>query len=455
MAKSKKSSTPNPLSRIKSGALSRGFSLAKMSLNVGAKAASHAIGGVFSSSAQSDERLKTLLMSQLEVLSRELGQLKGSVMKVGQMLSVVGEYFLPPEANEILKSLQSQSPPLAWKEIEKVLVKELGKEKLALLEVSQEPIASASLGQVHRAVRKSDGAVFALKVQYPGVDQAIEGDLKVLKYVLSVVKLIPRGPQYDQIFEEVRQMLYQEVDYAQELRTTVEFQRLLSGLSRYVVPTAIPEFCTKRVLATSLEEGVAIDSAEVKALSDERRNAIATSVLELYFMEIFSFRAMQTDPHFGNYRIRLGKTSDEDRLILFDFGAVRRFSVDFVRKYKKLVRGAFYQKAEWIEEAASELGFLRPDDTAEMRQDFVDVCQMIIEPFRSGIYSWKDSDLPKRVGVQASKLAFSFRLRPPPREIVFLDRKMAGVFIFLSVLGAKVEGRKLLESHLETSAGEG
>src|SRR5271154_1242410 len=121
---SKKTSKANSLSRIKSGAFSRGISLAKMSLNVGAKAAGHAIEGIFStnkSEGASEERLKSLLTSQIEILSRELGQLKGSVMKVGQMLSVYGEYFLPPEANALLKSLQSQSPPLAWEEIERVL----------------------------------------------------------------------------------------------------------------------------------------------------------------------------------------------------------------------------------------------------------------------------------------------------------------------------------------------
>jgi predicted unusual protein kinase regulating ubiquinone biosynthesis (AarF/ABC1/UbiB family) len=435
-----------PILRIKSGALSRGFSLAKMSLNVGAKAAGHAIGGVLSGKA-SEERVKALLMSQLGVLSKELGQLKGSVMKVGQMLSVVGEYFLSPEANEVLKSLQSQSPPLAWEEIEKSLVREFGREKLAQLETSKEPIASASLGQVHRAVRESDGKILALKVQYPGVDAAIEGDLKVLKYVLSVSKLIPKGPQYDQIFDEVRVMLHQEVDYEQELRATAEFKELLKDYPQFIVPTPIPEFSTRRVLATTLEEGFAVDSHEVSGLSQERRNAIAMSVLKLYFMEIFDFRAMQTDPHFGNYRIRL-EEGQPDRLVLFDFGAVRKFKNEFIAEYGRLVEGALLRDASMIEEAALGMGFMRADDTPEMRQDFVDICELMVEPFLGGVYSWGDTDLPHRVGRQASRLAVSFRLRPPPREIVFLDRKMAGVFIFLSVLKAKVDGRALLESHL-------
>jgi predicted unusual protein kinase regulating ubiquinone biosynthesis (AarF/ABC1/UbiB family) len=439
------------LSKIKSGALSRGISLAKMSLNVGAKAAGHAIGGVFSGT-EKDERLKTLLMSQLKVLSTELGQLKGSVMKVGQMLSVVGEYFLPPEANELLKSLQNQSPPLAWPEIEKVLKRELGKQSLSELEISQEPIASASLGQVHRAVRKSDGAVIALKIQYPGVDKAIEGDIKVLKYVLSVTNLIPKGPKYEQIFEEVKTMLHQEVDYVQEMKTTQEFIELLKEYPQYIIPTPFPEYSTRRVLATSFEEGIAIDSAEAKDFSQERRDKLAVNVLRLYFMEIFCFNAMQTDPHFGNYRVRVGKTPEEDKLILFDFGAVRKFPKKFISHYRELVQSSLNQERERIAKAATDLKFIHDDDTPEMIEEFVNLCLLIIEPFRGGVYSWGETDLPNRVGVSASKLAISFRLRPPPREIVFLDRKMAGVFIFLSVLKAKVDARALLESYLELKA---
>jgi predicted unusual protein kinase regulating ubiquinone biosynthesis (AarF/ABC1/UbiB family) len=304
-------------------------------------------------------------------------------------------------------------------------------------------------------VRKSDGAVIALKIQYPGVDQAIEGDLKVLKYVFSVTKLIPKGPKYDQIFEEVKTMLHQEVDYVQEMKTTQEFKELLKEHPRYIVPTPYPEYSTRRVLATSLEEGVAVDSEEAKAFSQDRRNSIAHDVLNLYFMEIFRFHAMQTDPHFGNYRIRVGQTPSEDRLILFDFGAVRKFPLKFISHYRELVESSLRQDTEKVAKAATDLKFMHLDDTPEMIEEFVNLCMLIIEPFRSGIYNWGETDLPNRVGVSASKLAISFRLRPPPREIVFLDRKMAGVFIFLSVLKAQVDGRALLESYLELKPREG
>src|SRR6185437_1107551 len=139
------------LSRIKSGALSRGMALARASVSAGARVASHAVGNLFASEDEKPERFKDMLISQVESLSRELGQLKGSLMKVGQLLSMYGEHFLPAEANALLKSLQSQSPPLEWKAIEKVIRKQLTPAQLTTVEIDPEPMASASLGQVHRA----------------------------------------------------------------------------------------------------------------------------------------------------------------------------------------------------------------------------------------------------------------------------------------------------------------
>jgi predicted unusual protein kinase regulating ubiquinone biosynthesis (AarF/ABC1/UbiB family) len=417
-----------------------------MSLNVGAKAAGHAVSGLFGKESEKGERLKSLLIAQLEVMSRELGELKGSVMKVGQMLSVYGEHFLPPEANAALKSLQSQAPPLVWTEIEKVLIQELGHEKLALLDIDSKPLASASLGQVHRARRKSDGAELVLKIQYPGVDRAIEGDIKALRYVLSATKLIPKGPKYDAIFDEIKAMLYQEMDYEAELRATQDFKTLLKPFPQYIVPEAVAEFSTRKVIATFYEPGVSVDGPEVRELSQERRNRLGIAALELYFLELFRFGKMQTDPHFGNYRIRLGS---KDRLILFDFGAVKQFDPAFLKSYFWMVKGSFYRNPEWIARSARELDFFREVDSAELREQFCELCYLFAEPFQ-GMYDWGANDLPKRAAQEGSKVSFAFKLRPPPRDAVFLDRKMGGVFIFLSVLRVKADTRDLLENHLKS-----
>lgn len=438
------------MKKIKSGVLSRGLALAKVTVSVGAKAASHAVGGLFASDADHESRLGALLTAQVEILVRELGQLKGSLMKVGQLLSMYGEHFLPPEANQILKSLQSQSPPLEWPAIEKLIQRQLGAEKMAELEIDPEPLASASLGQVHRARLRSGAAgAFALKIQYPGVDRAIDADLSSLRSLLSMARLMPSGARTDELFREVKQMLKQEVDYCKELEATQFFRDRLADDPRYVVAEPFPDYSTSRLLALSYEEGMPVDSPEVLGLSQERRNALAEAALDLYFRELFEFRLVQTDPHFGNYRVRLGPP---DRLVLFDFGAVRKVPETFLRSYRVMIRGALDGDREMLASGAEGIGFLQPGDTPELRSQFVDLCLLITEPFREspggGDYDWGSSDLPKRVARLGAKILFSFRLRVPPREVVFLDRKMGGMFVFLSVLKARIPARELLTKYL-------
>ncbi len=439
------------LKSIKSGPFSRGFALAKVSVSAGAKAAGHALGNLFGDEGTRDDRLKEMITSQMDLLSKELGKLKGSVMKVGQMLSMYGEHLLPPEANQLLKSLQNQSPPLAWEAIEKQLKRQLGAEKLALLEIDREPHASASLGQVHRATIRATGEKIALKIQYPGVDQAIESDLSALKSLLTMSKLIPKGPKYDELFKEVRQMMHQEVDYSKELIATDEFRELLGDDPLLVIPRTFPEFSSKRILATSFEEGVSMESPEVLSLSQERRNAIGLKFLDLYFRELFMLGRLQTDPHFGNYRVRLGVNGEPDRLILLDFGAVRKFPKEFLTPYFNMVRAVYTLDDAAVEKAASKLGFLFEDDPEALKRSFCELCYLFTEPFskENQPYDWGASDLPKRVVKVASDIVWGFRLRVPPREVVFLDRKMGGVFVVLSVLKVKASGRELLESYMQ------
>ena len=460
-------SKKDPLKKIKSGVLSRGLALAKVSVSAGAKAATHAVGNLFAEESSKPERLKALLIAQMDTLSQELGQLKGSMMKVGQLISMYGEHFLPPEANALLKSLQAQSPPLEWKAIERVIHKQIKPELLADLEIDPVPVASASLGQVHRAFRKSTGQWLAMKIQYPGVDQAIEGDLKALKSILQISKLIPKGPNYDEVFNEIKAMLYQEVDYEREFKTTVEFRERLAQDSFYVIPEPIAEFSTRRILTTTFEDGVALDSAEVLGLSQERRDSIGAAALTLYMRELFEFAAVQTDPHFGNYRVRIGKEGEPDRLILLDFGAVRKLSKSFLDAYLEMVRAAHAQDAGRIIEAGIRLGYLNEEDEKQVQQAFADLCLLITEPFcppptpgafarwfdLNGGYHWELSDLPERVAKKGAQLALGTRLRNPPREIVFLDRKLGGIFIFLSVLKVRFNARELAKPFVQDASG--
>lgn len=421
--------------------------MAKASLKAGSLAAGQWLG-------TTDNTQNPLWLAKVDLLIQELGKLKGTAMKVGQTLSIYGEHLLPKEVNELLKTLQQNSPPLAWDKIEEVLLRELGKEKLALLEIEHEAVAAASIGQVHRARVRATGQLLALKIQYPGVEDAVETDLKLLKFILNVSELVPRGPRFDQIFAEIREMFQQEINYHLELKWAQAFRQRLKDDERYIVPDVYPEFSSRRVLAYEFIDGHRADAPEVQNLPLERRNQIGRAYLELYLRELFEFREVQTDPHLGNYRVQINAKSGTDRLVLFDFGAVRAVPTNFLKSYYNLVQGSMFSDPRLIEKAGRMLGLLLPEDSLDLVDDYVKLTTLIIEPFeeKSGEYHWGTSDLPKRVAVQATKIAGSYHLRAPPRELVFLDRKLGGVFIFLSVMNCQMSGRDLVLAALKKHA---
>lgn len=387
--------------------------------------------------------------SKIEFLVKELGQLKGTAMKVGQTLSMYGEHLLPKEVNDILKKLQQEAPPLQFERLKEVLIEELGAEKVEELEIDETPFAAASIGQVHRARVKSTGQSVALKIQYPGVADAVDTDLKLLKFILSMTELVPRGPRFDQVFAEIREMFNQEIDYNIEKHYTEKFAAILKDDERYIVPEVLSRYCTSKVLCMDFIEGVRLDSSEVQELSLERRNRLGLNYLDLYLRELTEFKFVQTDPHLGNYKVHVDPTGENDKLILLDFGAVRAVPEDFLTSYRILMEGTAFRDERKIEKGGRMLGLLKPDDKDELVKDYAEVCFLIGEPFSCGVYDWGASDLPQRVAKQAFKIGTTYRLRAPPRELVFLDRKLGGVFIFLSVLKCKMDSRELLLEALE------
>lgn len=453
------------LDKIKSSIFRRSLSLTKLTIGTSSKVVSHGLATLFTDSETKDQKWQKLLSDQAQKLSKELGELKGSLMKAGQMISMYGELFLPPEANEFLKTLQSQSPPLKYSEIEKILKAQLGEEKLKELQIEPEPIGSASLGQVHKAKILSTGEWIALKIQYPGVDEAIESDLKGIRSLMSLMNLLPGELQTETLFTEVRSMLEQEINYPLEAKQTTEYRERLQGDSRYVVPQIYPRYCADKVIATSFERGLSPDDPLVQALSHERRNRLALNFLELYFKEIFQWGFVQTDPHLGNYKIRLSPDGN-DQLVLLDFGAVRSYDPVFLEAYSRMVKAALLRETKALERASLDLKFIEKTDSQELKELFEEFCLMTVEPFLDpqdpkslfmtdlGIYQWKQSDLPKRLTQKALQIIKGFPLRTPPREVVFLDRKTGGVFVFLSVLKAEIRGRELILQYLVKSSNE-
>lgn len=436
------------IARLKTGSIERNFALAKLGVGAGAKLALHSISNIFRGEVSRSVADSDFYTAQAQVLAQELGQLKGSVMKAGQMLALFGDYFLPREAVEVLEQLQDASPPVAWKVVAPQVKSALGAAKLQELDIDEQPLAAASLGQAHRARRKRDGLEVVVKIQYPGVAEAINSDIRTLSRLLIASRLTPKNLDLAPTFEEVREMLARECDYEQEARYTEIFAERLRGDARFAVPTVLREYSASRVITTTYERGVAVNHPSVKALPQARRDALGLAFAELFLTEFFRWGLVQTDPHFGNYRVRLD-AAGSDRIVLLDFGATRQFEPSFVRAYADLVRGALDQDRAGIRAGAVAIGLIDAAFPQAALNAFAEMCERIVEPFDPARapdrlrgpngYRFGPSDLPMRVSQLAARNALSLSFRIPPREIVFLHRRLGGVFIALAALAAELD----------------
>ncbi|WP_293371922.1 AarF/ABC1/UbiB kinase family protein [Nevskia sp.] len=453
-----KSPHKSSLSSLKTSPFERNIALTKLGFGAGTKIVAHSLMNIFRGEVEKTDANREFYRKQATVLADELGKLKGSVMKAGQMMSLFGQYFLPEEAVDVLASLQDDTPPVDWKVVGPALERSLGRKRLSELEVDPDPIAAASLGQAHRARRKSDGLELVVKIQYPGVADSIDSDIRTLSRLLSMTRLAPKELDLAPTFAEVREMLKREVDYRAECQFTEDFGRRLAGDSRFVVPQVLRDYSSDAVLTTTYERGVAVRDPAVLSLSAARRNHFGSAFLDLFLEEFFDWGLVQSDPNFGNYRFRIGERPEDDKIVLLDFGATREFERGFINQYAQLVAGACLRDRRQTLEGAVGIGLMQAGFPAEVQNAFAEMCELIVEPFNRaddpltlpelrnarGEYRWGASKLPMRAANVAARNALSRYFRVPPREIVFLHRRLGGVFIMLATLDVELNARAAL-----------
>ncbi|NKF21665.1 ABC1 kinase family protein [Solimonas marina] len=345
-----------PLESLKTQPFARDLAMTRIGMQVGARLALHSVRNLTRDTASRQRANQAFYREQGMALAHQLGQLKGGLMKAGQLLALYGEYFLPAEAVEALQTLQDNSQPVAWAIIERQLTRQLGKARMATLDIDPQPIGAASLGQVHRARRRGDANELCLKVLYPGVAESVDSDMRTLERLLATSRLLPRSVDPKPMFGEVRQMLHQEIDYRRERHFTEIYGRRLAGDTRFVVPAVIPDYCTRAVLAVRYEAGDDIHAASVQSLPQDTRDALATAMLELFVHEFFEWGTVQTDPNFGNYRFRRNGDG-RVRIVLLDFGATRSFSKSFVDHYTAIIRAALLQDRDQVIASALSLQY--------------------------------------------------------------------------------------------------
>ena len=286
-----------------------------------------------------------------------------------------------------------------------------------------------------------------LKIQYPGVASAIDSDMSLFKNMLKLTHLAPQTREFDQWFDEVREMMHREVDYALEAQTTRRFADYLKGDPRYVVPEIIDDYCTDLVLCMTYEQGIPVNSPAVQQLSQERRNKIGEASLEVAVRELFEWGEMQTDPNFGNYLVRLNENT-QDQIVLLDFGAIRQFDQNLLRVAHNLIQAGFHHNLDQMVNAMQGYPFFEQIPVS-IKPDMARVFLVATEPFSTGEtapygvvdeqgrYHWKKSQLHQRVIQRASKSMASRYFSVPPKEFMFISRKFIGAYTFMTVIDAQ------------------
>lgn len=431
---------------MKSSTFMRSLELAKLAAQVGLK-----------------ELRSGDLKSRLEqavLIANSLSNLKGAAMKAGQLLSLdLGHYF-PPEAIEKLSQLQNAATAHSIEEIETILNRELSEDKRSQIKnLSPRPIGVASIGQVHRA--EFHGQQIILKIQYPGVADSIDSDLKILKTLaVSFCQITGRKMNLEPLFDEFKGVLKQEVDYTTEAIFQKKYKESLGKLKSergivYVVPEIMSEISTNKILAMNYESGVSLRTWIQSNPSMNLRISLAHAILELYFHEFFEWGMVQTDPNWANFLV--DESDSRLKLILLDFGATRTYEKTFIKNYIRLLHLAAEKKHSQLKEHAIEFGLIDQRESEAAFQAFYNLLSTAIKPFfvhesDSPHFDFSDKNHSLESQETAKALSNELIYSPPPYQIIFLHRKLAGVYSILKSLEVKLDISSYWQKMTELSA---
>lgn len=377
-------------------------------------------------------------------LAEQLANLRGAAMKLGQLLSMDAGDLLPPQLAEILARLRADAQAMPRRQLEGVLVKAWGRNWERLFaEFSWQPLAAASIGQVHRAVTL-DGRQLALKIQYPGVARSIDSDVDNVAALLRIARLIPESINVALLLDEAKRQLRAEADYLKEAGHLEHFGALLADDPAFVVPAVDATLTRREVLAMGFVPGQPLERMDVAAQGV--RDRIAELLFRLLFREIFDFRLVQTDPNFANYRYQ----EAGGRIALLDFGATRRYPKRVVDGYRRLFRGALDGDRARLLAGAHAIGYFPEDINPRHREELLDVFELATEPLvHAGSYDFAASDLPARLRDAGMVLSLEKGYwHSPPADAVFLHRKLGGMYLLAARLRARANLRRIVESHL-------
>lgn len=373
-------------------------------------------------------------------LAGGLAHLRGAAMKLGQMLSLENGLALPPELTAILGQLQANAPAMPPQQLKSVLTQEWGTGWQAQFRrFDVRPIAAASIGQVHRAITR-DGQDLAIKVQFPGIAASIDSDIATLGRLMRLPGVLPRGLDITPLLAEARAQLHDEADYTREARALADFGHALAADPAFHVPALYPALTTPRILAMEFIESAPIDSA----ISAPRptRDRIASDLIKLVAREIFALDQMQTDPNFANYRL-----APDGRIVLLDFGATRPIAPEITGQYRALLRAFLACDRAAIWALMADLGYFRADQPEARQALIVDLAIQASAPLRQPEpYDFARSTLIEDLARAGQSLGAAREFwHVPPADLLFLHRKIGGIYLLAQRLGARLVLPQVLE----------
>ena len=374
-------------------------------------------------------------------LTDQLARMRGAAMKLGQLMSMDSGDLLPPEMAEAMARLRAEAHPMPPRQLKSVLTANWGPDWLRRFErFDTTPIAAASIGQVHRA-RTRDGRDLAIKIQYPGVRRSIDSDVDNVAALIRLSGLLPPGADPAPLLSEAKRQLHEEADYLREGRCLVRFGTLLDGCEGLRVPRLHADLTTADVLAMDHVSGEPVEG--LVSAPQQVRDRVVTRLVELALREVFEFRLMQTDPNFANFR----HDPATGAVVLLDFGATRAIPSTLSGHYRALLRAGLDGDRAGLEAVAEAMGLIGPGLAPALRAELMPLSEIAFAPLRRpGPVDVAGLGITERLRDAGIELAMEHGPSGhlPPAEVLFIQRKLGGLYLLAHRLRARVDAHALV-----------
>ncbi|MCU7616279.1 AarF/UbiB family protein [Chryseobacterium sp. PBS4-4] len=425
------------LNKIPTGKLERTGSLLKAGAKVGVNYIKY-YGNKITKDKNEDEARKTLNEENASDIYDSLKELKGSALKVAQMLSME-KNILSQAYVEKFSLSQFSVPPLSGALVKKTFRKYFGKNPEDLFDdFTQESVNAASIGQVHKA--KKDGKNFAVKIQYPGVRESISSDLKMVKPIAMKMFNIKKEGS-DSYFQEVENKLFEETDYDLELKRSREISEKCSHLPNLDFPKYYPELSCERIITMDWMNGKHFSEFTKQSNSQEDLNKIGQTLWDFYMYQMHVLKQVHADPHPGNFLI-----SDDKKLLVIDFGCIKEIPNDFYKPYFELAKKEKLNNPDIFREKLYQLEILRHDDSQQEQIFFTKLFHELLElftrPFNTEKFDFSDETFFQEIadlGQRYAKLSDmkGMNTNRGAAHFIYINRTFFGLYNMMHDLKAK------------------